>query len=803
MIDWFAKGKKGDGFRTKLGVIDSWLDSSLAGSWQGLQDRYNAASSFFAQFRLSGWKRWLNEGISECLTLGAGGLVVMFALAIPAFQDFDETKVLGTGKYSVKFFDRNGKEIGQRGILHNDSVPLEDIPDIMVKATLATEDRRFFDHYGVDIIGTGRALATNLNAGETVQGGSTLTQQLAKNLFLSSERSLTRKVKELFLSFWLEARFSKKEILKLYFDRAYMGGGAFGLEAAAQFYFGKSIRQVNLAEAAMLAGLFKAPTKYAPHVDLPAARARANDVLSNLVDAGFMTAGQVHSARLNPAVPVETRQASSPDWFLDWAFEEIQRIADGRGQFVLSARTTIDLPMQALAEQALVSTIRQHGRAQNAKSGALVAMEPDGAVRAVVGGIDYGESQFNRATHARRQPGSSFKLYVYANAIEKGGLTPKSTVRDAGVTCGNWSPKNYDGSHGGGGSYALGTAFAKSLNTTAVELSLKYDRDKVIEMTQRLGVQGVKKTCSMALGDSGITPLQHTGAFAHFANGGKSARPYGILEITNSRGETIYNRDTDEPDAQQVIQRRHAEYMNQILQMVVTEGTGKKAALDFTYTAGKTGTSSSYRDAWFVGFSGALVTGVWIGNDDYRPMASVTGGSIPAIAWHAFMSVAHQNMNIPQIPGLPVHPTQVAERGRQEELKRQQPQVTQQEQAASSRRASSLMPVQSREALKKLARSLRAAAGIPEEVAPAPAAAPVLAPAGPPAGPAKPTPGKTPGTAPAAPAAPAPGRPRRAADAGIGDVGIGDVGVGDRGDRAARNAALETATGKPGQSSGR
>ncbi len=793
MIDWFAKSKKGDGLWAKLGVIDSWLDSSLAGSWQGLQDRYNAASSFFAKFRLSGWKRLLNEGISECLTLGAGGLVVMFALAIPAFQDFDETKVLGTGKYSVKFFDRNGKEIGQRGILHNDSVPLEDIPDIMVKATLATEDRRFFDHYGIDIIGTGRALATNLNAGETVQGGSTLTQQLAKNLFLSSERSLTRKIKELFLSFWLEARFTKQDILKLYFDRAYMGGGAFGLEAAAQFYFGKSIRQVNLSEAAMLAGLFKAPTKYAPHVDLPAARARANDVLSNLVDAGFMTAGQVHSARLNPAVPVETRQASSPDWFLDWAFEEIQRIADGRGQFVLSARTTIDLSTQALAEQALVSTIRQHGRAQNAKSGALVAMEPDGAVRAVVGGVDYGESQFNRATHARRQPGSSFKLYVYANAIEKGGLTPKSTVRDAGVTCGNWSPKNYDGSHGGGGSYSLGTAFAKSLNTTAVELSLKYDRDKLIEMTQRLGVQGVKKTCSMALGDSGITPLQHTGAFAHFANGGKSARPYGILEITNSRGETIYNRDTDEPEAQQIIQRRHVEYVNQIMQMVVTEGTGKKAALDFTHTVGKTGTSSSYRDAWFVGFSGSLVTGVWIGNDDYRPMSNVTGGSIPAIAWHAFMSVAHQSMNIPQIAGLSVHPTQVAERSRMEELKRQQPQVSQQDPGANTRRASSLMPVKSREALKQLARSLRSAAGIPEEVPPAPAV-PAVVPAAP-AGPAATSPKQGPATSPAAPTPPASGRPRRAADAGTGAA----AETGAAANRAARNAALERKTANPGQ----
>ncbi len=569
-----------------------------------------------------------NELGSEALTLGAGGFVLMYALALPAFLEIDENKALNTGKYAVKFLDRNGREIGQRGILHNDAISLEDIPDHMIKATLATEDRRFFEHFGIDPLGTGRALLENARAGETVQGGSSITQQVAKNLFLSSERSLQRKVKELFLSFWLESRFSKREILKLYFDRAYMGGGAFGVEAAAQFYFGKSIKSVTLAESAVLAGLFKAPTKYAPHIDLPAARARANEVLTNMVEAGYMTAGQVHSARLNPANPIETRTASSPDWFLDWAFEEIQRVAEGRGHYVLTARTTIDLNLQQAAEQALTSTIRQHGRNQNARSGALVSMEPDGAVRALVGGTDYGESQFNRATHARRQPGSSFKLYVYANAVER-GLTPKSIVRDVSVGCGNWSPKNYDGGGGGGGSMPAGIAFAKSLNTVAVDLSLKYDRDRVLEMTRRLGVEGVKKTCSMALGDTGITPLQHTAAYSTFANDGILTKPYAILDITNSRGELIYTRDRDEPPAPRVLSRRVVEQMNQMMHQVVMEGTGRRAQLDFTYTAGKTGTSSSYRDAWFVGFTGQYVTGVWIGNDDYRPMNNVTGGTIP------------------------------------------------------------------------------------------------------------------------------------------------------------------------------
>ena len=727
--DWFSSGKRRTGMRSLLGNFDSWLDSSIAGTWQSVVDRYNAASSFSARFRLAGWKRLANEALSEGLSLGTGALLVLYALAVPAFHEIDESKALSTGKYSVKFLDRHGKEIGQRGILHDDAIELEHIPDHLIKATLATEDRRFFEHFGVDLIGTARALATNLNAGETVQGGSTLTQQLAKNLFLSSERSLTRKVKELFLAFWLEARFTKREILKLYFDRAYMGGGACGVEAAAQFYFGKSVRTVTLAEAAMMAGLFKAPTKYAPHIDLPAARARANDVLSNLVEAGFMTAGQVHAARLNPAKPIDSRLANSPDWYLDWAFEEIQRVAEGRGQYVLIARTTIDLGMQQQAEAAVLSTLRQQGRAQNASSGALVSMEPDGAVRAMVGGLDYGESQFNRATHAKRQPGSSVKLYVYANAVEH-GLTPKSIVRDSPVSCGNWSPKNYDGGHGGGGSMTAGVAFAKSLNTVAVDLSLKYERDNLVAMTQRLGVQGIKKTCSMALGDGSVTPLQHTAAFSTFANGGILTQPYAILDIVNSRGEVVYVREVDEAPAPRVIEPRHAEYMNQMMQQVVTEGTARRAILDFTTSAGKTGTSSSYRDAWFVGFTGALATGVWIGNDDFRPMSNVTGGSLPATIWHSFMAVAHGTMPIPPIPGIAPHPNQIADRQRMEDLKRTQPQLAKQlAQTSEQRGPQSLMPEPARDALKKITVAMRSASGGTAMPTFDPPAAPVLAPA--------------------------------------------------------------------------
>ncbi|MFN3867628.1 MAG: transglycosylase domain-containing protein [Hyphomicrobiaceae bacterium] len=705
MSDWFFKEGGRDRIIDWLS-LDSRIDSALAETRAWLSDRWNAGSSYFARFKITGWKRLANELASDALTLGAGGLVVLYALALPALVEFDEARFL-TGQYAVKILDRNGTEIGKRGILHNDAVPLDEIPDHMIRATLATEDRRFFEHFGVDFLGTFRALVTNLQANDVVQGGSTLTQQLAKNLFLSSERSITRKLKEVFLAFLLESRFQKREILKMYLDRAYMGGGAFGVEAASQFYFGKSVRNINMAEAALLAGLFKAPTKYAPHVNLPAARARTNEVLSNLVEAGYYSAGQVHAARLQPARIVENRSTNTPDWFLDWAFEEVQRVAAGKGQYVLTARTTIDLNLQRAAEEALVSVIRSSGRAVAARSGALVAMDVDGAVRAIVGGLDYGESQFNRATAARRQPGSSFKPYVYAVALED-GMTPRSIVRDASRSCGNWSPKNYSGGGGGGRSLTLTEALARSLNTVAVDLSLRIGREKVMEMVERLHVSGIRKTCSMALGDGGVTLIEHTGGIATFANGGKLAKPYAVLELVNSQGETIYTREQDAPKAPQVIQRPVAEAMNQMMQAVVESGTGGRAKLPFTYSAGKTGTSSSYRDAWFVGYTGQYVAGVWVGNDDFRPMRNVTGGSLPAQIWNAFMSVAHTDMNIPQIPGLPVHPRQIEEQQKLAEIRRSDPLLAAERGVAPRDQR---LPSTTRDALKRLAGAMRRAAG--------------------------------------------------------------------------------------------
>lgn len=722
MHDWFNKQGGRDRMFSLLG-LDSKINSVLVETWARLKDAYNAASSTFARFTLTGWRRLLNEGLSEGVSMLTGGLVVLYALALPALLDFDESK-FSTGKYAVKFLDAGGNEIGKRGILHNDAVPLEEIPDVLIKATLATEDRHFFEHYGIDVFGTMRAILSNAQANEVVQGGSTLTQQLAKNLFLSSERSLQRKIKELFLSFLLESRFTKKEILKMYFDRAYMGGGAVGVEAAAQYYFGKSVRDVTMAEAALMAGLYKAPTKYAPHVNLPASRARTNEVLDNLIEAGFYTSGQVHNARLNPAKTIDHSSQSSPDWFLDWAYEEVQRLADGKGQYTLVARTTVDANLQRAADETIARAVATFGKEARFDTAAMVVLETDGAVRAITGGLDYGESQFNRATKAKRQPGSSFKTYVYAAALEN-GYNPTTIVRDTSpAPCGprGWVPQNFGGGSGSGQSLPLYTAFEKSLNTVATKLSFEVGREKVIEMTRRLGIPGVKKSCSMALGDGGITVLEHTGGFTSFANGGMSARPYAILDITTSRGELLYSRERDEPPPKRVIASKVAEGMNFLLNKVVEEGTGQRAKLDFTAAAGKTGTSTGPKDFWFVGFTGKYVAGVWAGNDDNRAMlggSQNTGGHMAAPIWHNFMSVAHSDLNIPQIPGLPLHPTQVAEQQRLAEVKAQEaaagikyadPQST----GTNDGRPPSVMPDRTREALKKLAVALRKAGGIAE-----------------------------------------------------------------------------------------
>lgn len=652
-------------------ALDSKLDASVYGFWATLRRMWRAYSSFFSRFYLTGLRRQINNLLSEMFNLGIAGLLLMVGLALPSFKIIQKGDWLDKGQYSVTFLDRYGNEIGHRGILHDDAVPIDELPDHLIKALLATEDRRFFTHFGIDVVGTMRAMVENVRAQGVVQGGSSLSQQLAKILFLTSERTLDRKIKEAFLALWLEHNFGKKEILKLYLDRAYMGGGAHGVEAAAQLYFGKSARDVNLAEGAMMAGLFKAPTRYSPHANLPTSRARANEVLDNMVEAGFMTEGQVHGARLNPAQPIDQGDDfNSPEYFFDWAFDEVQRLVKGKGEFTLTAQTTIDLELQKFAKEAVAGVLLPNKRPRRVSEAALVSMTTDGAVRSMVGGQDYGESQFNRAVNAKRQPGSTFKPYVYLTALEN-GFKPNSRVVDYPVVCNRWSPKNYDRRYRG--SLLLETALAKSINTIPVWLARKVGRKKIVANTRKLGLKGVRPNCTMPIGTAELSLLEHTGGYATFANGGKKVRPYAVVEIRSSKGKTIYSRDKNEPKPEQIFKIKHIEMLNYMLGKVVSSGTGRRANLDFTVAAGKTGTGQNYKDAFFLGYTGQYVTGVWYGNDNSRPTNRVTGGSLPAQTWHDYMVKAHRSMRIPQIAGLPLHPVQVEEYQRLANIKRADP----------------------------------------------------------------------------------------------------------------------------------
>jgi penicillin-binding protein 1A len=643
--------------------LDARIDFAVFRSGKWARELYERFTAIMDRFHVAGWRRWiLVEPLSEAATWGAAGVLLMLALAIPAFRETSDEDWLKRSELAVTFLDRYGNEIGNRGIKHNDSVPLEEMPDHLIKAVLATEDRRFYEHYGIDFYGTFRALLTNARAGGVVQGGSTITQQLAKNLFLSNERTIERKINEAFLALWLESRLSKKEILKLYLDRAYLGGGAFGVDGAAQYYFGKSVRDVTLPEAAMLAGLFKAPSKFSPLVNLPAARARANVVLDNLVDAGFMTEGQVYGARRNPATPIDRKQENSPNYYLDWAFDEMRKLADTFPKSVNESffvvRTALDPNLQHFAEREIEADLRQYGHDYGISQSAVVIADLDGAVRAMIGGRDYGASQFNRAVDALRQPGSSFKPYVYATALAN-GFTPNSIVVDSPVCIGNWCPHNYSGGYSG--SITLTQAITNSINIIPVKLSIalgdgnpKLGRAKIIQTARNFGIwTPLPDTPSLPIGADEVNVLEHAVAYATFPNLGKAVTPHAALEVRTGTGQLVWRFDRDGKRPEQVITPQVALEMIGMMNSVVQNGTGRRAQLDGVPVAGKTGTTNGYRDAWFVGYTGNFVGAVWMGNDDYTPTKRMTGGTIPALAWHNIMAYAHQGIELRPLPGLP------------------------------------------------------------------------------------------------------------------------------------------------------
>ena len=651
---FYSKQKRPKG-KNRLLEADAWLDSFLYDGMRSTGRVYTKIQDFFSLFSVRGISRFFVEIASDALSFGAMGAVLMVALALSAMDATASGEFNRAEDYSVIFLDRYGNEIGRRGIRADDSVALSEIPDYMIRATLATEDRRFYEHYGIDVWGTARALLSNAEGESGLQGGSSITQQLAKNLFLSNERTIERKIKELFLAFWLEANYSKDEILKLYLDRAYMGGGNFGVVAAAEYYFGKPVQDVNLAEAAMLAGLYKAPTRFAPHVDIAAARGRANVVLTNMVNAGYLTEGQVTAARRRPAEPVDRREEiNSPNYFLDWAFLETKRIVGDSPETGFVVRTTIDPDLQTHAEDAITSVLREQGASYNVNQGAMVVMEHNGAVRAMVGGTDYGQSQFNRATAPNRQPGSAFKPFVYATAFEMLGLTPRSSISDAPVCIGNWCPQNYGRSYRG--ATTIRAAMASSINTVPVRLSVETGREPIAEMAHRLGIRNdFPVTRSLALGVASVSALDMASSYAVFANGGYKATAFGITRITTLRGEVIYEAEPDQ-NRERLLDEQVVLAMNDILHAVNYGGTGGRAVVEGVPSAGKTGTTSSYRDAWYVGYTGNYVASVWYGNDNYTAMNNLTGGTLPAMSWQKFMAYAHSNIEVKPLLGVDMEP---------------------------------------------------------------------------------------------------------------------------------------------------
>ncbi len=597
-------------------------------------------------------RRIIVDILGDGATAATVALILIFYFAMPAIEESDEVWNKGR-QYSIVFTDKNGTFVGRRGILQNDAIPLDEIPQHLIKAVLATEDTRFFDHWGIDPGGILRAFITNVRANGVVQGGSTITMQLAKNLFLSPEKSLKRKVHEAFFALWIEARLSKREILKLYLDRAYLGGGAYGVEAASQFYFGKSVRDVTLYESAMLAGLFKAPSKYAPHINIEKSRSRANLVLDRMVSAGMATEGEVFAARKKPANIVTVASAGAPSYYLDWAFEQAEKVLKEQNlenEYVINVKTTLDLDMQKKAQDTITAMVNLNGGVRKFDQAALVSMSVDGAVRAIVGGKDYEASQFNRATKALRQPGSSFKPIVYLAAL-RSGYTPSSVLVDRPINIGGWRPKNYGKSYSG--RVTLLNALRRSINTIPVQIAQIIGRKKIIETAKLMGLKRkLISTPSLPLGTSEMTVMDLTGVYATLANDGRKTTPYAVLEITRPDGTLLYSRKQDNQDAEQVLEASKVEELNYMLSRVVEAGTGRRARLTFADVSGKTGTTQAYRDAWFLGYTSRLVTGVWFGNDDYSSMNRVTGGSLPAQTWREYMIQAQIDKSPGLIPGV-------------------------------------------------------------------------------------------------------------------------------------------------------
>ena len=576
----------------------------------------------------------------------AGGVLLYYGAQLPQSSAWR----IPDRPPNIQILSLDGGLIANRGETGGQEVRLSTLPPYLADAVVAIEDHRFYSHFGFDPIGFTRAMVTNAMRGRLVQGGSTLTQQLAKNLFLEHKRTVERKVQELILAFWLETEFSKEEILEMYLNRVYFGAGATGVDAAAHTYYNKPASMLTLSEAATLAGLVKAPSRLAPNRNPKAAKARAKLVLAAMEREGFITSEERKLALTQGVNTVARHKASSLNYIADWVMEQVPDLIGEGVNLDLIVETTIDLRMQTLAEGAVADAIDQSGKKLGVEQGALVAATPLGAVRALVGGKSYRESQFNRAIKAKRQPGSAFKPFVYLTSLELGNR-PEDMRVDQSASFKGWTPKNYSKKYMG--QVSLRQALALSLNTVAAQLTFEVGASQVANTAHRLGIHSeLAEHLSLALGTSEVTPMELVGAYLPFANGGARANPFVIQRIATKDGETLY-LNPNLPGAR-VINGRELSMMNSMMQETLLTGTGKKALLPGRPAGGKTGTSQNFRDAWFVGYTANLVTGVWFGNDDGSPTNKASGGNLPAATWKQFMSGAHNGMAIAGLPGVSV-----------------------------------------------------------------------------------------------------------------------------------------------------
>lgn len=594
--------------------------------------------------------------------IGVGGIVLYYGAQLPSAS----TWAVPDRPPNVKILANNGRLVANRGATGGAALGLHEMSPYIPQALVAIEDRRFYLHFGVDPIGLSRAMAANLSAGRLVQGGSTLTQQLAKNLFLTPERTVGRKVQEVLIALWLENRYSKDQILEMYLNRVFFGSNAYGVEAASRRYFKKSARDVSLQQAALLAGLVKAPSRLSPARNPQGAEERAQLVLGAMRAQGMVSDTEMTAALTRSTSRAAAYWDGSEHYVADAVMKELRQVVGDIGEDLI-VDTTVDLSLQKIAEDSIRQLIAENGKAKRVTQGALVSIDRSGAVRALVGGYDYGDSQFDRATEAKRQPGSTFKPFVYLAALEKGAL-PTSVRNDAPVRFGNWSPENYARRYYG--AVTLETALAKSLNSVAAQLIMEVGPRNVAETAKRLGITSeMRANGSLALGTSEVTPLELTSAYVPFATGGWKPKTHIVKRVTTMDGEVIYEA-RQEPV--RVMGVDTAGMMNAMMSETVESGTARKTKFAHP-AAGKTGTTQNSRDAWFIGYTANLVTGVWFGNDDGKPMKKVTGGSLPAQAWRTFMVAAHDGVPIADLPGY--MPFNVLPRERPADLLVQRPQV--------------------------------------------------------------------------------------------------------------------------------